>query len=832
MASTVTEEDRGKGLIYFDQALRNSPSTHALVIGVGQYLSNRISAVTSPPIAARAMTAWLLDEVLSRNVTGFNNPDRPLCSLAVLLSERPNGVLSELEGAPVPRSTFSNVKNAVRAWISRARAHTDNLLFLFVSSHGESFGRRTAFLLEDYGTDEDDVTAGMSEIEQFVEALSNLDPKNQLLIFDCCRIPTALGLRFDQEFGAKLLNPAGPHGGIARQPHILRSTGLGAEAYGVANAPTLFTQSLLDSLRGLAASPNDRWAIDTYSLGHITARLLGLHVRDGEPLQLPESQLSKPFKISVTKPIDTATVFVSLTAEHDFSSSRIRVMNGATLVEERIGQSGPPQFARIVLPKYQAHTIIALDATGKVIGQTGIEPLPPVAFTELPEKLTVMRSALERDTSAAHGMGSINLSVIWADAPMLASVVATISSYDADTVFKMSLALTPNSAAVPIEVEPGRYAISIAASTGEVRSGEAQAHAGIGVDVQFDLSPAVRERTLNLEISERDVSGPLVGPVTIDDDTWQAAGWTWLKSVGMREQDVVSVEIAKALAAPICRPRGALPDLAGIGSSDGVGPPLFAIHAPVASETTLSITDGVDRRFRPHFEPIGGSLEHGDWPTWAAFAAPHWREIAAVPSLGKSVGQFYAHAWIPELLVTPLAKQTESHSHAIVRTRQWSSLLAFLALRDFERSAIVLDVLMSEIGIRIAVVEKVENPLAAVAGALVAVACGRLEQMGIPEQWVQNLVNWFPGLPDGPVILSRLLLQQRRSAESRARAKALLLQACSRGIPVFSLAVDWLAQGLAAFGDDAETAAASRGARRLAQLSDPTRAFTVLRIPV
>jgi hypothetical protein len=171
------------------------------------------------------------------------------------------------------------------------------LLLLFVSSHGESFGRRTAFLLEDYGSDDDDITSGMSEIEQFVEALSNVDPKNQLLIFDCCRTPTSLGLRFDQEFGTRLINPGVAGGDVARRPHVLRSTGLGAEAYGKKDSPTLFTLSLLEALRGLAASPNDRWAINTYDLGHTAARLLGLHVRDGEPLQDSEIQLAKPLRV-------------------------------------------------------------------------------------------------------------------------------------------------------------------------------------------------------------------------------------------------------------------------------------------------------------------------------------------------------------------------------------------------------------------------------------------------------------------------------------------------------------------------------------------------------
>jgi hypothetical protein len=47
-------------------------------------------------------------------------PAPTTCSLAVLLSERPEGALSELEHASVPRATFNNVKKAVRTWLARA----------------------------------------------------------------------------------------------------------------------------------------------------------------------------------------------------------------------------------------------------------------------------------------------------------------------------------------------------------------------------------------------------------------------------------------------------------------------------------------------------------------------------------------------------------------------------------------------------------------------------------------------------------------------------------------------------------------------------------------
>ena len=179
MPIVTSDADRDVGLIYSDPSLDASPSTHALIIGVGQYVSDRLSPVSSPPVAARAMTNWFLE----KEGNGFNNAQKPLGSVALLLSELADGGRSMFATAPVPRPTFSNVKKAVRMWVSRARSHPENFLFLFVSSHGESFGRRTAFLLEDYGTDRDDITGGMSEVEQFVEALTSVEVEQQLLNF-------------------------------------------------------------------------------------------------------------------------------------------------------------------------------------------------------------------------------------------------------------------------------------------------------------------------------------------------------------------------------------------------------------------------------------------------------------------------------------------------------------------------------------------------------------------------------------------------------------------------------------------------------------------------
>jgi hypothetical protein len=822
MAITTSKLDRDVGVIYLDPRLEACPSTHALIIGVGQYASNRLSPVSSPPIAARAMAGWFLDGALERKSNGFRNPGKPLGSLGILLSELPNGAPSDVEGASVPRASFANVKEAVQKWVKRARANPENLLFLFLSSHGESFGRRTAFLLEDYGTDDDDATAGMSEIEQFIEALTNVDPEQQLLIFDCCRTPTSLGLRFDQEFGTRLMNPVATTAREPRRPHVLRSTALGAEAFGRKDAPTLFAQVLLDALQGLAASPNDDWAVDTYGLGLTAGRLLGLYTNDGEPLQHPESQLSTRFVITVAAPTDMTAVFVSLAPKHDFSTSRIRVMDGQTLIKEVSGVAGAQPFARVELPKYQVRTIEAIDTAGTMIGKTEIEPLPPVAFRELPERLRLIRSSGLRGHGAGSKRGRIVLSAT--GARVLASVVATLNRRG-ETGSGKTVVLSADGSQVEFEIEPGWYTISLATPNGQTRSGEIEVKPGATVDVKLDLPG--RPRVL------RDQLGDLRGARSEGPTpTWEPAAHAWLQELGASHEKTVAVgpSDGRILAAPI-------PFLLGLGAHSPATPnnnvQALAIGPINQSDGGLrfAINDTETRRLPARLGQRTATPELDDRLTWAAITGPGWREIIAIPTLGI-LGKHLDEPWTPELIVDPLAKTTTSHVACGVSTRQWSALLAFLALRDFERSAAVLDALMKDGKIRGAVLEKVDNPFAATAGALVAVATSRLEQGRIPEQWLWNLANWFPGLPDGPVIVARLLLSRKGFESSHVEAKTQLLEAYHRGVPVYSLAVDWLAQDLAAFGDDPDTAGPAKNARRVAQLCDPTRAFTVLRLPV
>jgi hypothetical protein len=834
MSFVISEAERDAGVVYLDATRRELASTHALVIGVGQYASDRLSPLSSPPLAARMLAEWFLDGMDETRPGGFFNAEKPLGSLSVLLSEPPKDTHSRFADSDVPRATFDNVKKAVEAWIERAGSHPDNFLFLFVSSHGESFGRRTAFLLEDYGTKKTDVTAGMSEIEQFVEALANIDAKQQLLIFDCCRTPTSLGLRFDQEFGTRLINLPAATAERIRRAHVLRSTGLGFEAWGRKDGPTVFAQVLLDALRGLAASSDD-WTVDNFGLARTVARLLDLHERNGEPLQMADNQLNAPFVVSTVPETDTATVFISLGPKHDFSTCSIR-MDDQLIERANPDTARFAPFARLVLPKYQARKIAALDATGQLIGEARIEPVPPVAFKEFPEQFKVRHAPAKKSATAGSGLGQIALSLTAATASPSSGFIAVIRPRGtrADAA-PMTIALAPDGEISLLSVKPGRYDVSLDISDGRTLFSAVSVRADLTTEIVLELpAPQVDPNPPPREGEALAVDDPVHGPAAKTDPK------TWLTRLGISEAriqagewpgaDIFAVPISPALSR----------QLAGLESYPGGGAldPEPVMLVP-KSPGVFGVRDSIARRLPQRLEPQAAPRQQADQPVWVAAVGDRWREIAAIPSLGVQ-GKFQndsggkRDSWMPALVVDPMPRAAASHLRAVIDTRQWGGLLTFLARRDFELSGAVLDDLVgpdsSHSDIRNALIQKVENPMAAAAAALVAVATRRLAALKIPEAWLRNLINWFPLLPDGPVILARHLMSQGNAGA--ADVKALLLEACHRGVPVFSLSVDWLAQGLAAFADDPDVAVRARSIRRTARLCDPTRTFTVLRIPV
>ena len=125
---------------------------------------------------------------------------------------------------------------------------------------------------------------------------------------------------------------------------------------------------------------------------------------------------------------------------------------------------------------------------------------------------------------------------------------------------------------------------------------------------------------------------------------------------------------------------------------------------------------------------------------------------------------------------------------------------------------------------------KVDNPVAAAAGAYVLVRSST-ELNAYWHPWVDNLAEWFPWLPDGPIIRARLLLQLARDDDDFKAAHEALQVAFARGLPYYGLGLQWLVDGLTVFAsEDHTTAEMLEAVRPVARRCNLQQPFTVLEL--
>lgn len=788
MPVTTEPALRKQGVVFHDPDQDALAATHVLIVGCGHFADTNLQPLTSSTASARALAGWFLDGALVRG-PGFANPARPLGSLAILLSETDGGETSQVEGAPVPRASFAAARDALRGWAKRAAANPDNTAILIMASHGQSFGRQTAVLFEDYGSDPAlDPYAGMTEVEQLTDALSTLAPRNKLLVFDCCRLPTDLALVPGRTYGNPLIGGrALSPGETAHRPQVLRSTRLGGPAYGQPNKPTLFAAALLDALGGCAADPNNDWKIGSFRLGEIAGSILGLWRQGGEKLQIPGFELSETFTLSQVTETDQAALYVTLAAKHDIVTSRLELRDAAgTTLQALPSPTGPEPFIRVPVLEGQLFRLFAQDAAGALIGEVSIKLRCPVAFRELPVAATSAAPTVNR----AKSMGTVP------SEPIIRIAPRQVDGRTLPCVAEFRPILRPGDtrAASPLRMaldEEGRAGLTLPAGEWSL-------------SLRRPGAPEMVEAFTVEQGDEIDIDMPSPG-----------SAHEWLANA--MAAGVVDPDVERDEAAPPPAPAlsAQLPD--GTLATD-------VTFEPVASDGRLSLFQ-LDDKTGHRFVADKWSDGPRSQPVWADVDGDGWRERVFLPVQGSIALHAFRTArgqddpWRSYLLIDARPKPERSHSAAFVVSQQWGGILAFLGRRAFRDAGAALDAAHRAMPLRDAVMGKVANPLAAIAAALVAVASNRTNDFGIPDDWLNNLCNWFPGLPDGAVILARNRLRQGKDAAD------LLDMALARGVPAFSLSVDWLAEALAITGHPEAAAARSR-----ALATDPARVFTTMRL--
>ncbi|MGX7002333.1 hypothetical protein [Caballeronia sp. KNU42] len=261
---------------------QTDPGTHVLLVGVGDYpylkdgddakpfdMAMGMGQLSSPPLSVHALATWFMDAG-----TGFHNPDRPLRSLQVLCSADGPVLINGTGGVPyaVDRARMPVVKEAVIDWMARAGRNPENLAVFFFCGHGLAFGEaENALLLEDFGGNPVNPMADAIAFDSMrLGVLRHCAAKLQIHLVDACRTPPTK--EFLEIYGNGATGDPIAAAGLSRKLRdkiapVYFATGLASAAYGLNGQPSLFTQGLLQSMRGPASrDKDDHWEVQVPAL--------------------------------------------------------------------------------------------------------------------------------------------------------------------------------------------------------------------------------------------------------------------------------------------------------------------------------------------------------------------------------------------------------------------------------------------------------------------------------------------------------------------------------------------------------------------------------------
>ena len=332
-------------LAFTDQARIDSgdPATHAIVIGVGKYphlnggtgilttLDGGLNQLSSPPESAREVVTWLLDN--------FNNIDRPLASVSLLISEKdsPQPFAHPRLAAPfTPKeATIADVKQAVRDWKKLGDGNEDNLLLFFFCGHGVASGLDgMTLLVSDYGKDNNMPMEGAVDFAAMHRGMAQCKASYQCYFVDACRTvddiasnTTATGHPIIQD---NLNRPWASDWNYA----ILYSTLAGEKAYGRKNKPSFYTEELLLGLNGTGSNNRNGagvWRVSTNDLS--TAVQRGLSYR-GKKIKPPMANMVN-FEFHELKADPVVPVWVYCRNPADTDQASFKCLKGGNIVCSR-----------------------------------------------------------------------------------------------------------------------------------------------------------------------------------------------------------------------------------------------------------------------------------------------------------------------------------------------------------------------------------------------------------------------------------------------------------------------------------------------------------------
>jgi hypothetical protein len=350
------------------------PGTHVLIIGIGEYpyllggshanaqVSGGMGQLTAPPISAREMAKWFLTE--------FQNTEKPLASLALVLSEpsATNSAASFVHAHAnqpaneLPRGTADEVAGAIENWVQRASKNTQNQTIFFFCGHGVSTGE-SILLLRDFG--ERGLLArfaGALNLNDFTSAMQTMVPDYQLFLIDACRVPTSIARSVlgKAHVGRSPLDPLDidMRGGMPAKQSIHHSSSQLTLSHGRRNGTSLYTDALLQALDGGGAQRDlDSW-VGTIGLQQALAAYTRRLAVKANVEQVPELLKSLPFKIHKPRQI-LVPLYVTSAPREALSNARLEACRQGNIIGYFDPGEHQPVDEWVVLLPVREYTISA-----------------------------------------------------------------------------------------------------------------------------------------------------------------------------------------------------------------------------------------------------------------------------------------------------------------------------------------------------------------------------------------------------------------------------------------------------------------------------------------
>ena len=252
------------------------PATHAIVIGVSHYPhlnggGGRLSParegmgqLSSPTVSARAFATWLIAEL--------RDPNKPLATVSLLLSERRRKPFRNPRTGKdflAERATMATVSKAIAEWKAVVDRNPEHRLLFYFCGHGIAQGADVALLMSDFGADPNDALLGALDFVRFRSGMDACAARQQVYFVDACRASSDTLLAQLGRAGQPVIapNPHAPRPPQPSQQPIFYSTLAGADAFGRAGQPSIFTDALLRSLLGAGSDDtNGDWRVETTQL--------------------------------------------------------------------------------------------------------------------------------------------------------------------------------------------------------------------------------------------------------------------------------------------------------------------------------------------------------------------------------------------------------------------------------------------------------------------------------------------------------------------------------------------------------------------------------------